>query len=51
MNIVVTLFVLGEAPVTVPARNEYHVVHEILPLNLCFLEDDDVCFEDIEHSL
>lgn len=35
----------------VPAGDENHVVSEIFPLDLGFLNDYDVCFEDVEHCL
>ena len=46
-----TLLVLRETEVAVPARHEHHVVSEVLPLDLGLLEDDDIRLEDIEHSL
>lgn len=47
----ITLLMLGKAEITIPSRNEYHVIGKILPLDLGLLEYDDVSFEDIEHGL
>lgn len=46
-----TLLMLGKAEVTVPPRNEYHVIGQVLTLDLGLLKYDNVGFEDIEHCL
>ena len=42
---------LGETPVIVPSGDQDHVIAKIFPLDLCFLEDDNVGLEDIEHGV
>ena len=46
-----TFLVLWEAPVVVPSGYQDHVIAKIFPLDLCFLEDDNVGLEDIEHGV
>lgn len=40
-----------QAEVAVPSRHKHHVVTQVLPLDLCFLENYDVGFEEVEHGL
>jgi hypothetical protein len=43
--------VLGKAEIAVPARDEHHVIFQVLPLNLEFLHDDNVGLKDVEHGV
>ena len=47
----ITLLVPGEAEIAIPTRNEYHIIREVLSLNFCFLKNDNIGFENVEHSL
>ena len=40
-----------QTEVAVPSRNEYHVIREIFALDLSLLENHDIGFENVEHSL
>ena len=51
MGSLITLFMPWEAKVAVPARNKYHVIGEVLSLDLGLLEHDYVGFKDVEHGL
>lgn len=42
---------LGKAEIAVPARDEHHVILQVLPLNLEFLHDDNVRLKDVEHGV
>lgn len=40
-----------QAEVAVPSRNKHHIVTQVLPLDFGFLENHNVCFENVEHGL
>ena len=40
-----------KAEVTIPSGNQYHVIREVLSLDLGLLEYNNVSLEDIEHNL
>lgn len=46
-----TFFVPWQTPEAVPSGNKDHVVPKIFALNLGFLKDDDICFQDLKHGL
>lgn len=41
---------LRETEITIPARNENHVICKILPLYLKLLHDDNIGLKSIEHG-
>lgn len=46
-----TFFVPGKAKIYVPARDEHHVIPQVLSLDLCFLHHENIGLENIKHRL
>ena len=46
-----TFLVFRKTPVIIPARNQYHIISQIFPLDLCLLENDYIGLEDIKHGI
>lgn len=46
-----TFFDPRQTKVTIPSRHKNHIISKILPLDLGFLEDDNVRLQSVEHGL
>lgn len=40
-----------QAEIAVPAGHQDHIITQIFSLDFCFLKDNNICFENVEHSL
>lgn len=47
----ITFLMFWQAEVDIPARDQDHVVSQVLPLDLGLLHDDNISFKNIEHGL
>lgn len=46
-----TFLVSWQAEEAVPAWHQDHIIPQVLALYLCFLKDDNIRFENVEHCL